>query len=111
MSFKGTSTVSTPVSGLPISGFTAITGVFTKDVAITAGAITALTGTTVTATVAGLLTTDTVIVNCVSAVSPAGMIIANARVSLANTLELTINTAVALGITLGALTFRVTVLR
>ncbi len=111
MSFRGTSTVANAVSGTPISGFTAITSVFTKDVSITAGAITALTGTTVTATVNGLLTTDTVIVNCVSAISPAGMILANARVSASNTLELTINTAVALGITLGALTFRVTVLR
>ena len=98
------------IGSVPISGATAIVNIFQKDVSITPGAITALTGATVTATVTGLLTTDQVVVQCVSALT-AGAIIANSRVSATNTLELTINTAVAVGVTMGALTFRVTVFR
>lgn len=94
-----------------LSGTAAVTGghvvsaVSTKDFTATFGAITALTGSIVTVTIAGLLTTDHVTVSCISA-PPAGMIIANARVSATDTLELYIVTAVALGITLGSLNFR-----
>lgn len=43
--------------------------------------------------------------------APSGYIPPNARVSAADTLELFFTTAVAVGITLGSLTFRVTVIR
>lgn len=98
------------IGSVPISGTTGIVNIFQKDVSITPGVITALTGSAVTATVTGLLTTDQVLVQCISALT-VGAIIANARVSSADTIEITINTAVAIGITMGALTFRVTVFR
>lgn len=98
------------IGSAPPATFTGVANIFTKDVSITAGAIDALLGTAITATVTGLLTTDQVVVNCIGSIT-AGAIIANARVSATNTLEITINTAVALGITMGALTFRVTVFR
>lgn len=76
----------------------------------TLGAVTPLTGTAVTQTITGLLTTDQVHVECVSA-PPSGYIPPNARVSASDTLSLYFNTAVALGITLGSLNFRLTVIR
>lgn len=76
----------------------------------TFGAITALTGTAVTQAVTGLLTTDQCHVECVSA-PPSGYIPPNARCSTNDTLELYFNTAVAIGITLGSLDFRLTVIR
>jgi len=98
------------VISTPPSGFTAIANVFTKDVTYTPGAIAALVGAVTTTTVTGLLTTDAVSVQCTGTMT-AGAAIANARVSASNTLEITFTTAVALGVTLGSLTFRVTVCR
>lgn len=93
-----------------ISGAVARTNIVTVDFTATFGAITALTGSTKTQTVTGLLTSDQVHIQCVSAV-PSGLLAPNARVSAANTLELSFNTGVAIGITLGSLTFRLTVIR
>lgn len=76
----------------------------------TFGAIAALTGTAVTQAVAGLLTTDQCHVECVSS-PPSGYVHPNARCSTNGTLELFFTTAVAVGITLGALNFRLTVIR
>ncbi len=107
---RASGSVANPVSGAPISGFTAITNIFTKDITFAAGAITALTGTVSTQTVTGLLTTDNVVVNCLG-VMTAGAVIGNARVSSADNLAITFATAVALGVTLPSLTYRVTVFR
>lgn len=98
------------VQSVPIASATPVTNVFTRDFTATFGAITALTGTAVTQTVAGLLTTDQVFVQCLGTMT-AGATIANARVSAANTLEITFTTAVALGVSLGSLSWRVTVFR
>lgn len=94
----------------PPSGFTAVSNVFSKDVTYTPGVIAALIGAVTTTTVTGLLTTDNVAVQCIGTMT-AGAAIANARVVSANTLEITFTTAVALGVTLGSLTFRLTVFR
>lgn len=93
-----------------ISGAVARANIVTIDFTATFGVITALTGSAKTQTITGLLTTDQVHIQCVSAV-PSGLLAPNARVSAADTLELSFNTAVALGITLGSLTFRLTVIR
>lgn len=82
----------------------------TQNFTATFGVIASLLGTEVTQNIPGLLVTDQVHVECVSA-PPAGMIIANCRVSAADTLAIYFVTAVALGITLGALNFRVTIIR
>ncbi len=100
------------VSGLAdiVTGGTARTKMATVDFTNTPGAITALTGTAVTQTITGLLTTDQIHVELISA-PPSGYLPPNARVSAADTLEMYFNTGVALGITLGALNFRATVIR
>lgn len=98
------------INSLPPSGFTRISNVFQKDITFTAGAITALTGISSQQTVTGLLTTDQVHVTCIGAMT-AGATIANAYVSGADTLQVVFTTAVALGVTLGSLTYRVTVFR
>lgn len=100
----------TPLASNPPSGFTRITNVFTKDITFTAGAITALTGISSQQTVTGLLTTDYVAVECTAAMV-AGATIANAYVSAADTLQVVFTTAVAVGVTLGSLTYRLTVFR
>lgn len=88
------------VSGLAIVNFTA-----------EFGAITPLTGTIVTQTITGLDPEfDRVSVSCISA-PPSGLIIANARVSADDTLEILISTSIAIGITLGSLDFSVTITR
>lgn len=107
---RASGSVAVPISGNPISGFSPVTNIFTRDITFTAGAITALTGTVSSQTVTGLLTTDNVVVNCIGLMT-AGAAIANARVSAANTLDITFVTAVALGVTLPSLTYRVTVFR
>lgn len=94
----------------PPSGFARLSNIFQKDVTFAPGAIAALIGAAVTTAVTGLLTTDQVLVQCTGTMT-AGAAIANARVSAADTLEITFTTAVALGVTLGSLTFRVTVIR
>lgn len=95
---------------LLLSGAT-IEQVIIQDFTFTPGVITALTGTEVTTAIAGLLTTDQVHVEYIGGAPPSGMIIANTRVSAANTLAIYFVTAVALGITLGSLTFRLTTIR
>ena len=93
-----------------ITGSSTKTYVWTADFTASFGAITALTGTAVTQTITGLSTNDQVHCECVSA-PPSGYVPPNARVSASNTLELYFNTPVALGITLGSLNFRTTVIR
>lgn len=110
MALKGMGNVAAPISGAAPSGFSAVSSIFTKDVTYVPGVIAALLGAVTTTTVAGLVTTDQVLVQCTGAMT-AGAAIANARVSATNTLEITFTTAVALGVTLGSLTFRVTVFR
>lgn len=98
------------MGGVLPSGFAQIKNMFQQDVTYTPGVITALTGATTTTTVTGLLTTDQVVANCTGTMT-AGAAIANTRVSAPDTLEITFTTAVALGVTLGSLTFRLTVFR
>lgn len=98
------------ISSAPPSGFTQISNVFQKDVTFTPGSVAALVGAVTTTSVTGLLTTDQVLVQCTGSMT-AGAAIANARVSATNTLEITFTTAVAIGVSLGSLTFRVTVFR
>ena len=107
---KATSSVGNPVSGTPPSGFTAVGSVFNKDITFTAGLITALVGISSQQTVTGLLTTDQVIVHCAAAMV-AGATIANAYVSAPDTLQIVFTTPVALVVTLGSLTYRLTVIR
>lgn len=78
---------------------------FTKSV----GLITALTGITTTQTVTGLLTTDSVSINVQGNLS--GAILANAWASAADTLSMTFNTAVVVGVNFGSMTFRLAVFR
>lgn len=92
------------------SGFTRVNGVFRADVTYTPGAISALVATVTTTTLTGLLTTDGVAVSCTSGL-PLGAAIASVRCSATNTLEIVFTTAVAIGVTLGSLTFRVMVFR
>lgn len=98
------------IGSAPPATFTGVTNIFTKDVTYTPGVIASLVGAATTTTVTGLLTTDAVNVFC-TGIMTAGATIANARVSASDTLEITFTTAVALGVTLGSLTFRVTVFR
>lgn len=108
----GTMTVSSTgtLQSNPPSGFTRWNNIFTKDITFTAGAITALVGITSQQTVTGLATTDHVVVECTQAMI-AGATIANAYVSAADTLQVVFTTAVAVGVTLGSLTYRLTVFR
>ena len=92
------------------SGGSSVSGIFTVDFTATFGAIAALVGTVQTATITGLLTTDAVSVNCLGTMT-AGANISNARVSTSDVLEITFTTAVALGVSLGALTYRAVVFR
>lgn len=91
-------------------GVQSATSIIIVDFTATFGAIAALLGTIVTKTISGLLTTDAVQVQCLSA-PPSGMIIANARVSAADTLEILFSTSIAIGITLGSLNYRLIVAR
>ena len=84
--------------------------VHTVDFNATFGAIAALVTTVKTQAITGLLTTDQVHVNCIDS-PPSGLVIASARVSAADTLEVALSTSVAIGITLGAVNYRVTVVR
>lgn len=93
-----------------ITGSAARTNLVTVNFTNTPGAITALTGTAVTQSITGLLTTDQVHIELVSA-PPSGYVPPNVRVSSADTLEMFFTTAVAVGITLGSLNFRLTVIR
>lgn len=98
------------VMSSPIAGATQVSNIFVMDFTTTFGAISSLIGTTKTFNVPGLQTTDFVSVKCTGSMTT-GCTIANARVSAADTLEITFTTAVALGLTLGSLNFRLFVLR
>lgn len=99
-----------PISSVPPSGFSRVKNVFTIDFTADLGAVAALVGTVKTQTIAGLLTTDQVMVQCIG-VPTAGAAIANAWVSAADTLSIAFTTAVAIGLNLGSQTYRVTVFR
>lgn len=101
---------SAPVGSAPISGGTKAVNVFTVDFTKTVGAITALVGVAVTQSIPGLLNTDAVSLQCLGSMT-AGAAIGNVRVSSADTLEMTFVTAVAVGVTLGSLNWRVIVVR
>lgn len=103
-------TVIGEMGGTIPSGATSSTNIFIINFTQDFGSITALTGSVVTKTITGLLTTDAVFLQCVSS-TVAGMSISNARVSSADTLEVLFTTAVALGIALGSLNYRLTVFR
>lgn len=98
------------VGSSPITSGTLVSNIFNVNLTLAVGTVTALVGTIYTTTVAGLLTTDAVIVQCTGSMAP-GAAIANARASATNTLEITFITAVALGLTLGSLGYRLTVIR
>jgi hypothetical protein len=82
---------------------------YTIDFTDTYGAIAALLGTTKTRTIAGLLTTDYVDLIALDTLS--GAAISHCWVSSADTLSIRFVTAVALGVTLGAIPFRLLVVR
>lgn len=111
MGLRTSSSVPGAISGSSVlSGGSAVSQIFSKDITFTAGAIAALVSTVVTQTVTGLLTTDQVVVRCIGTLT-SGAVIANTRVSATNTLEITFSTAVAVGVSLGSLTYRITVFR
>ena len=83
--------------------------IWTADFTADFGTITALTGIKATLAVIGLKTTDAVYVNCVGII-PSGAVIANCRVSAVDTLEIHFTTAVATGVVLGSLAYRVMIL-
>lgn len=84
--------------------------VFSINMFLAVGTVAALVGTVYTATVTGLLPTDQVVVNCTGTMT-SGATIANARVPSNDVLEITFTTAVALGLTMGSLGYRLTVIR
>ena len=93
-----------------ITGATPSANTYLLDFTATFGTVAALVSTTFTRTFTGLLTTDAVYVSCVG--SPvSGMIIGNCRVSSSNVLEMSVSTAVALGISLGSLVYRTVIVR
>lgn len=104
------STINGESGGVVPSGATPSINIFVINFTQDFGSITALTGSVVTKTITGLLTSDAVHLQCVSS-TVAGMSISNARVSSADTLEVLFTTAVAVGIALGSLNYRLTVFR
>lgn len=101
---------SAPISSVPISGGARKTNIFTVDFTADLGAVAALIGAVKTQAITGLLTTDQVHVQCIGTPT-AGAAIANAWVSSADTLSIAFTTAVAIGISLGSQTYRITVIR
>lgn len=98
------------INSIAPSGFTKLSNIFTVDFTADLGAVAALVGTVKTRTITGLLTTDQVFVQCIGTPT-AGAAIANAWVSSADTLSIAFTTAVAIGLSLGSQTYRVTVFR
>lgn len=98
------------IQSSPITSGTLVSNIFNIDLAMVVGTVTALTGTVFTSAVTGLLTTDQVTVQCQGALT-AGAAIGNARCSTNGVLSINFITAVALGVTLGSLTYRITVFR
>jgi hypothetical protein len=82
---------------------------YTLDFTDTYGAIAALVGATKTRNIDGLLTTDAVSLQAMDTLS--GACISHCWVSSAGVLSIRFVTAVALGVTLGAIPFRLTVVR
>ena len=102
--------VAPSINSIAPVGFNPISNVFTIDISANFGTVITLTGLAGTTTVNGLQTTDSVIVYCTSNI-PAGVSIANARVSAANTLEVKFATAVLGNVVLGSLNYRIVVFR
>lgn len=94
----------------PIPNAQAVKNLFIMDFTTAFGAVVSLLGSVKTFNIPGLETTDFVSVKCTGGLT-VGACIANARVSAPDTLEITFTTAVVLGITLGALNYRLFVLR
>lgn len=93
-----------------LNGGSETSGVKRGEFSATFGLISALVGSRFTVNVPGLKPADNVLLNCISQ-PPLGMNISNARVSATDTLEVLITTSIALGLTLGALNFRLTAFR
>lgn len=98
------------IQSYPITSGTLVSNIFNLNLSLAVGTVTALTGSVFTSAVTGLLATDQVAVQCTGALT-AGAAIGNARASANGVLEITFVTAVALGVTLGALNYRITVFR
>lgn len=97
------------IQSFPVNG-TVVRNIFTVPLTTAVGTVTALTGSIFTATVTGLLITDTVFVSCQGALT-AGAAIGNARVPTNGVIELDMVTAVALGAVVPSLTYSITVIR
>lgn len=100
----------TGVLSTAITNGTMISNIFMFDFSFTPGTLTALIANTKTFSIPGLLTTDGVAISCTSGLG-LGANIANVRVSATDTLEIAFTTAVAIGVTLGSLNFRLMVHR
>ena len=98
------------IQSSPITSGTLVSNIFNLNLTLAVGTVTALTGTAFTTAVTGLLTTDQVNVQCSGSMT-AGTAIGNSRCSATGVLEITFVTAVALGVTLGSLPYRITVFR
>lgn len=83
--------------------------VYSVDFTVAFGAITALTGTVVTQAITGLLTTDAVHLHSLASLT--GVNIATAWCSSNGTLSIGMTTAVAIGVTLGSVSYRLTIFR
>lgn len=102
---QGLATAPSIQSSAP-AGFNSIGNIFTVDFAKDFGLISSLLGLAGTVTVNGLRTTDTVLIQCISAL-PAGVTVGNARVTANDTLEVRF----AGNATLGSLNYRLIVFR
>ena len=98
------------ISSVPPPGFSRIPNIFATDFTADLGTVVTLNGLTAAQTITGLLTTDQVLVQCLSAL-PTGVAIGNARVSAADTLSLRFVTGVVGNVALSSLSYRVTVFR
>lgn len=98
------------IVSVPPAAFTKTSNIFTTDFTVDLGTVITLNGLVGTRTITGLLTTDHVLVQAVSAL-PTGVGIVNAYVSSADTLSIRFLTAVLGNVALGSQTYRVTVFR
>lgn len=98
------------ISGATVSGATPVRNVFTVDFTADLGTVITLNGLTPTQAIAGLLTTDQVLVQAISAL-PTGIAIGGAYVSSSGTLSIRFVTSVVGNVALGSLSYRVTVFR
>ena len=103
-----------PIVGLqsnPIPGAIQIKNCFVYEFTTAFGVIVALLGTSKTYPVPGLLTTDICVIQCAPNGLTLGANISNAYCDTDGQLTVQFTTAVALGVTLGSLTYRLFVLR